>query len=105
MVGWTILEAVSPKKWKLLDWIGAVGKTTYVARGDMLLKEICFQRKHVAGGDMLPKEICCQRKYVAKGDAMSKRVSSKRRYLAQRRYLAKGGIQPKEKPISEYRRP
>ena len=86
MVGWTILEAVSPKKWKLLDWIGAVGKTTYVARGDMLLKEICFQRKHVAGGDMLPKEICCQRKYVDRGDMLLKEMP------CQRGCLAKGGI-------------
>ena len=86
MVGWTILEAVSPKKWKLLDWIGAVGKTTYVARGDMLLKEICFQRKHVAGGDMLPKEICCQRKYVDRGDMLLKEMP------CQRGRLAKGGI-------------
>ena len=37
--GWTTYEAVSPQEWKLLGWIGAVGK------------------QHVAAGDMLPEEI------------------------------------------------
>ena len=47
---------VSPKKWKLLGWMGAVG-TQHVAAGDVLPEEIYCQRRYVTGGDMLPKGI------------------------------------------------
>ena len=63
-----------------------------VAGRDMLPEEICCQRRYAAGRNKLPEEICCRRRYVAGGDAMLKKVSSQKRYLAQRRYLANGGI-------------
>ena len=56
---------------------------------NMLLQEICCRERYIAGGDMLLEGICYWRGYL-------KEVSS------QRRYLAKGGIQPKE--VSSQRR-
>ena len=47
-----------------LDW--SCGKN------NMLLKEICCQKRYVARGDMLLEEICCQRRYVAREDVLLK---------------------------------
>ena len=44
--GWTTYEAVSPQEWKLLGWIGGVGKQHVV-------QEICCLVRYIAGGGML----------------------------------------------------
>ena len=72
----------------------------YVARGDMLLEGICYRRRYVAGRDMLLEGICYRSGYDAGGYTMLK-VSSQRRYLAKGSIQpnvvsVKGGIQPKE---------
>ena len=105
MVGWTALEAVRPKEWKLLGWIGALGKQ-HVAGGDLLPEEICCRRRYIAGENMLPEEICCWKRYVTEGDMLLEGICYQSGYDAggytmlkvssQRRDLAKGSIQPNE---------
>ena len=74
MVGWTALEAVRPKEWKLLGWIGALGKQ-HVAGGVFLPEEICCRRRYIAGENMLPEEICYRRAYVARGNMLPEEIS------------------------------
>ena len=49
-----------------LDW--SCGKN------NMLLKEICCQKRYVARGDMLLEEICCQKRYVTGGDMLPEKM-------------------------------